>query len=108
MGFEAEVALQGGRIGVGGGNVAGLHGDELLMRGKIIILRQNPGAHQLFGQNPDEIQQVLGLAVADVIERVGRNGKAIRAVFRSGGLRMTRSTPSTISSMYVKSRLQFP
>ena len=51
------------------------------MRGKIIILRQNPGAHQLFGQNPDEIQQVLGLAVADVIERVGRNGKAIRARF---------------------------
>ena len=51
------------------------------MRGKIIILRQNPGAHQLFRQNPDEIQQVLGLAVSDVIERVGRNGKAIRARF---------------------------
>ena len=31
--------------------------------------------------NPDEIQQVLGLAVSDVIERVGRNGKAIRARF---------------------------
>ena len=35
MGFEAEVSLQGGRIGVGDGNVAGLHGDELLMRGEM-------------------------------------------------------------------------
>ena len=81
MWLEAEVALQGGRIGVGGRNIAGLHGDERLMRREIIILRQNPGAHQLFRQNPGEIQQVLGLAVADVIERVGRNGKAIRARF---------------------------
>ena len=31
--------------------------------------------------NPDEIQQVLGLAVADVIERVGWNRKTIRAGF---------------------------
>ena len=31
-----------------------------------------------------------------------------RGVNPFGGLRMTRSTPSTISSMYVKSRLQFP
>ena len=39
LGGEAEVALKGGGIGVGGGDIARLHGDKLLVRLEVVVGR---------------------------------------------------------------------
>ena len=77
MGLEAKVPLQRGGVRIGHRHIPGLHGHQLFMGLKIVVLRQNTGTDQLFRQDLYKIQQVFRIAVADVIHRVGGNGQAV-------------------------------
>lgn len=49
------------------------------MRLKVVILRQHARAHQFLRKDLHEVQQIFRLVVADVVQRIGRNGQAIFA-----------------------------
>ena len=48
---------------------------------KVIVGGKHTGGHQLLGEDLDEVQKVLRVAVADVVYGVGRNGQAVLSVF---------------------------
>lgn len=54
-GLEAEVVLQGGGVGVGDRDIAGLHRDELLVGVEVIVSGQHPGSNQLFLKDGHEV-----------------------------------------------------
>ena len=66
-GREAEVALEGGTVGIGDGDVAGLHGDELFVGLEVVVGGKYAGADEFFLEDGDEVEQVLGLATANVV-----------------------------------------
>ena len=82
---EAVVALKGGGVGIGGGDVAGLHGDELFVGVEVEILWEDTGTDELFLEDGDEVEEVLGLAATDVIHGIGWDGEAIVALLALGG-----------------------
>lgn len=86
IGLEAEVLFQGRRVGVGHGHIAGLHGHELLVSFKIIILRKNSCTHQLFLQDGYEVKEVFRGVVADVVHLVRGDGQSVLAVLLLGGV----------------------
>lgn len=71
-GFEAEVGFEGGCVGVGYGHVAGLHGHEFLVGFEVVVGGEHFGADEFFLQYCHEVEEVLGVVVADVIDFVGR------------------------------------
>ena len=75
--LEPEVPFQGCGVGVGDGHVPGLHGHQLLVRLEVIVPGEHAGAHQLLLQDGDEVQQVLGPAVAYVVHPVRGDGQAV-------------------------------
>lgn len=77
---EAEILLQRRRVGVCLRHVTGLHRHKFLMRLEIIVCRQHAGTHQLFLKYGYEVEKVLGMAVAYVVNLVRRYGKAVVAV----------------------------
>ena len=48
---------------------------------KVVVFRQYAGTNQFLRENLHEIQQVFWIAVADVIDCIGRNGQTILAIF---------------------------
>ena len=82
---EAVVALKGGGVGIGGGDVAGLHGDELFMGLEVEVLGEDAGTDELFLEDGDEVEEVLGLAATDVIHGIGWDGEAVVAFLALGG-----------------------
>ena len=84
--LEAKVLLQRGGVGIGDGDVTRLHRDELLMGLKVVALRQYSCTYKLFLENRDEVEEILGGVVADVIHHVRRNGKSVLAVLFLGGM----------------------
>ena len=78
-GAEAEVLFQGGCVGEGRGDVAGLHGDELLMGLEVVVGGKDACPDELFLEDADEVEQVLGGTVSDVVDLVGRDGQAVLA-----------------------------
>jgi hypothetical protein len=74
---EPEVTFQGGGISIGGGDITGLHGNQLFVSLEVEILGQNPSTHQFLLEDLYEIEEVLGLAATNIIYGIGRNGKAI-------------------------------
>ena len=85
-GLEAEVTLEGGGISIGDGNVTGLHGDELLVGVEVVVGREDTGTEEFFLKDGDEIEEVLGVGVADVVNGIGRNGEAVLASLLLGGV----------------------
>ena len=69
-GLEAEVTLEGGGIGVGYGDVTGLHGDELLVGVEVVVGREDTGTEEFFLEDGDEIEKVLGGGVTNVIDGI--------------------------------------
>ena len=67
LGGEAEVALEGGGVSVGGGDVAGLHGDQLLVGFEVVVLWQDTGTEEFLLEDVDEVDQVFGLATTYII-----------------------------------------
>lgn len=53
---------------------------------KVVAFGQHLSAHQFFLENRDEVEEILGRIVADIIHLVGRNGKTVLAVLLFGGM----------------------
>ena len=70
-GFETEVALEGGGVGIGDRDIAGLHGDKLFVGIEIVVLGKDTGTDEFLLQDSDEIQQILGLVVTYIIYGIG-------------------------------------
>ena len=85
-GAEAEVLLQCAGVGVGHGDVAGLHRDEFLVCLKVVVGGEHAGAKQLLLEYLYEVEQVLGAVVADVIHLVGRYRQPVFAVLLLGSV----------------------
>lgn len=84
-GAEAEVTFQGGGVGVGHGDVAGLHRHEFLVGLEIVVGGQDAGGDEFFLKDTDEVEKVLGVAIADVVDGVWRYGKSVVAGGAGGG-----------------------
>ena len=74
---EGKVALEGGGVSISDRNITGLHGDELLVGLEVEILREDTRTHELFLEDGNEIEEVLGLATTYIIYRIRGNGQAI-------------------------------
>lgn len=72
IGSKIEVAFQIGGIGKSHWDFAGLHGQKFFMAIEVVIFRQEFGANQFLLENIDEIQEINGLAVADIVNFIGR------------------------------------
>ena len=53
---------------------------------KVVVLGQHTSAHQFFLKNSDEVEEILGGVIADIIHLVGRNGKTVFAVLLLGSM----------------------
>ena len=53
---KPEVTFKGCGIGIGGGYIAGLHGDELLMGLEVEVCGKNSGTNQFFLQDIHKVQ----------------------------------------------------
>ena len=47
---------------------------------EVVVRREHPGSHEFFLEDIDKVQQVLGLAAADIVDGVWRDGKPILTV----------------------------
>ena len=83
-GLEAEIALQSRSVGVSHGNVARLHGHQLFVRFKIVILGKNARPHQLLLENIHKIEKILGRVVSYILNSVRRHGKPVLARYLFG------------------------
>ena len=62
-----------------------MHGNELLVGFEIDVRREDTGTDELLLEDIDEIEEILGLTATNIIDGIGRNGKAILALFALGG-----------------------
>lgn len=85
-GLEAEVLFERGGVSIGDGDIAGLHGHELLVRLEIVAFGEHACTYKLFLEDGDEVEQVLGIVVADVIYFIRRDGKTVFSVFLFRGV----------------------
>lgn len=53
---------------------------------KVVVFGQHTCAHQFFLKNSDEVEEILGGVIADVIYLVGRNRQTVFAVLLLGGV----------------------
>ena len=85
-GLEAEVLFERGGVGVGDGDITGLHGNKLLVGLEVVVFGKDSCTDEFFLKDGDEIEQVLGTVVADVIYFIRRDGKTIFSVFFFRGM----------------------
>lgn len=83
-GLVAQIALERSGVGVGDGHVAGLHGHELLVGLEVVVRRQHTLLHQHALQRVDEVEQVFGVRVTDVVDAVGGEGQPVLANLHLG------------------------
>lgn len=105
---EPKIPLQSRCICIRCRYISGLHWHQFLVGLKVVVLGQDAGSKQFFLKDLHKIQQVLRLAVTNVVHGVGGMGRPSSPFLRSGALAITRTIPSTMSSTYVKSRRQLP
>ena len=96
-GLVAHVALERRGVGVGDGNVAGLHRHELLVGLEVVVGREHALLHQNALQRVDEVEQVLGVRVADVVDAVGGKGQPVLAHLHHG--RGVHDAPHTLDDV---------
>ena len=77
LGCKPEVTFKGGGIGIGGGYITWLHGNELLVCLEVEVCGKNSGTNQFLLQDIHEVKQVLWLTATDVIDGVGWDRQAI-------------------------------
>ncbi len=86
IGLETKVLLQWGCVCVGHWHITRLHGHELLVGIKVVVLGQDTGTHQLFLEDGHEVKEVFGGVVADVVHLVRWDGESVLAVLLLGGV----------------------
>ena len=74
---EAKVALQRSGVGVCSRHIPGLHRYKLLVGFEIVVFRKHVCTNKFLLQDVDKIEQVLGLASADVVDLVRRYGQTV-------------------------------
>lgn len=84
-GLVAQVALERRGIGIGDGHVTGLHGNELLVSLEVVVRRQHTLLHQHALQRVNEVEKVLGMRVADVVDAVRGERQPVLAHLHLGG-----------------------
>ena len=84
-GLVAQVALERRGVGVRDGHVAGLHRHELLVGLEVVVRRQYALLNQHALQRVDEVEQVLGMGVADVVDAVRGERQPVLAHLDLGG-----------------------
>ena len=83
---EAKVALKGGGISIGGRNITWLHGYELLVRIKVVVLRQDTGTEESLLQDIHEVKQALWLTATNWENFIRGNGQTVFASYLFWGL----------------------
>lgn len=53
---------------------------------KVVVFRQYSCTYKLFLENGDEVEEILGGVIADIIHLERRNGKTILAILLLGGV----------------------
>ena len=76
--LKAEVTLEGGGIGVGYGDVARLHGDELLVGVEVVVGREDTGTEEFFLEDGDEIEKVLQLVSTEDVAGIDLGSDIIK------------------------------
>ena len=76
---ETEIPFKCRRIGIGGRDISRLHGHEFLMGLEVVVLREHASSDEFLLEDVDKVQQVLGLAAADVVDGIRRDGKPVLA-----------------------------
>ena len=68
-------------IGICDGDVSGLHWDEFLVGFEVVVVGEDPCGHEFLGEDLDEVEQVLRVVVANVVDLVGWDWQAVVAGF---------------------------
>ena len=76
---KPEISFEGGSISIGRGDITRLHGHELLVGLEVVVRGEYAGADEFLLEDIDKLQQVLGLAAADVVDGIRRDGQAVLA-----------------------------
>lgn len=96
-GLVAQVALERRGVGVGDGHVAGLHRHELLVGLEVVVGGEHALLHQHALQRVDEVEQVLGVRVADVVDAVRGERQPVLAHLHLG--RGVHYTPNALDDV---------
>lgn len=84
-GLVAQIALERRGVRIGDGHVAGLHGHELLVGLEVVAGREYALLHQHALQRVDEVEKVLGVRVADVVDAVRGERQPVLSHLHLGG-----------------------
>lgn len=78
-GFEAKVAFEGGSVGVSYWDIAGLHGNEAFVCFEVVVGGKYASGNKFFLEYLDEVEEVFGIVVANVVDGIWRDGKSVFA-----------------------------
>lgn len=78
-GLEAEVVLERSCVGVGHGDVSGLHGDKAFISFEVVVVGEYTSCNKFFLEYLNEIEKVLGIVIADIVDGIGGDGKSVFA-----------------------------
>ena len=76
---KPEISFKRRCIGISGWNISRLHGHEFLVGVEVVVLGEHSGSDEFLLEDIDKFQQVLGLAAADVVDGIRRDGKPVLA-----------------------------
>lgn len=78
-GLKAEVAFERCCVGVGYWYIAWLHGYEAFVCFEVVVGGEYSGGNKFFLEYLYEVEEVLGIVVADIVDGIGRDGKSVFA-----------------------------
>ena len=76
---KPKISFERRRISIGRRNVSRLHGHEFFMGLEVVVRGEHAGSDKFLLEDIDKVQQILGLAAADVIDGIRRDGKSVLA-----------------------------
>ena len=76
---KSKIPFKRRRISICSRNISRLHRHEFLMGLEVVILGEHAGSDEFLLEDIDKVQQVLGLATADVVDGIRGDGQAVLA-----------------------------
>ena len=73
-------------VGIGYGDIAGLHGNEGFVGFEIVVAGEDASADEFFLEDGDEVEEVLGVVIADVVDFIGWDGETVGTSLFLGGV----------------------